>query len=176
MAVGHPVDVSAVVEPPIDIRRTIRPADFERTSASKQFSILVIDDNSEDRRLLRLALKWVRFPVEITIQTADSCEDALRSLTTGTAPLPSLVLINLERKGIRCLKALENLKQSKRTRAVPVVAWAQAGDPLLDEAYAAQVNCLLRKPETVEDAELMLTRLVNFWTLPNIILPRQRNL
>ena len=136
-----------------------------------KFSILVIDDDPEEKRLLRLALKWARFPVEVSVRTADDCEAALKGMVDGAAPLPSLVLINLERKGRKCLKALEKLKHNDRTRAIPVAAWARTGDASMDEAYAAQANCVLPKPETMEQAEIALTRLVNFWSLPSIVLP-----
>ncbi len=145
---------------------------FEQAPDVPRFSILVIDDNPDDKRLLRLALKWTRLPVEVMVRVADDCEAALRSVADGTAPLPNLVLIDLERKGKRCLRALERLKQNEATRAIPVAAWAGTGDRELDSAYAAQANCVLQKPETVEQAELLLTRLVRFWSSPFVFLPR----
>ena len=137
--------------------------------------MLVIDDDEESRRTLRVALKWARFPVEISLRFADDCEAALDGIIEGTAPLPTMVLINLDRKGKQCLKVLQRLKQNESTCIIPVAAWTRkTGNEALDQAYAASANCVLCRPETVEEAELMLTRLVAFWSLPNVILPVRR--
>jgi CheY-like chemotaxis protein len=154
------------------VRNLAVPKGFEQGPEPRSFSILVIDDNLEDKRLLRLALKWARLPVEVVVRVADDCEAALKAVADGTAPFPNLVLIDLERKGKRCLRALERLKQNEATRAIPVAAWARTGDTELDAAYAAQANCVLQKPETVEQAELMLTRLIRFWSSPFVFVPR----
>lgn len=159
-------------EPVSAIKKLPVPQVFEQAQEMPRFSILVINDNPRDKRLLRLALKWARLPVEVMVRVADDCEAALGAVADGTAPLPNLVLIDLERKGKRCLKALERLKQNEGTRAIPVAAWARTGDRELDSAYSAQANCVLQKPETVEQAGLLLTRLVRFWSSPFVFLPR----
>jgi CheY-like chemotaxis protein len=159
-------------EPVSGLKKLPVPQVFEQAPDLPQFSILVIDDNPADKRLVRLALKWARLPVEVVVRVADDCEAALKGVVDGTAPLPNLVLLDLERKGKRCLKALEHLKQNERTRAIPVAAWARSGDRELDTAYAAQANCILEKPETVEQAEQLLGRLVRFWSSPFVFLPR----
>jgi CheY-like chemotaxis protein len=174
MGTSHVSGLPSPFAPISDIQKFSAPANLWNNSAAKEFCILAIDDDPKDKRLLRLALKCARFPGDVTIRIADDCETALTSLISGTAPLPSLVLINLERKGKRCLKALENLKQSVRTSGIPVAAWARTGDTSLDDAYAAYANCVLQKPETVEEAEAALTSLVRFWSMPGILLPHRR--
>jgi CheY-like chemotaxis protein len=86
--------------------------------------------------------------------------------------LPSIIVLDLERNGKRCLKALERLKQNRRTRGIPVIGLAGPVINDLNGAYAAQVNCVVRKPATVEEAELFWTRIERFWfsavTLPAV--------
>lgn len=174
MGTSHVSGFPSPFAPTSGVPQLSAPTNLWDSSTAKEFWILAIDDDPKDQRLLRLALKCARFPGEVSIRIADNCETALTALTTGTAPLPSLVLISLERKGKRCLKALENLKQNDRTNAIPVAAWARTGDASLDDAYAAYANCVLPKPETVEEAEATLTRLVRFWSMPGILLPHRR--
>ena len=174
MGTSHVSGLLSPFAPVADIPKLSAPVTLWDSSAAKGFCILAIDDDPKDKRLLRLAVKCARLPGDVTIRIADDCETALKSLISGTAPLPSLVLISLERKGKRCLKALENLKQSDRTNGIPVAAWARTGDASLDDAYAAYANCVLQKPETVEEAEATLTRLVRFWSMPGILLPHRR--
>ena len=174
MGTSHVSGLLGPIESASGIEKLPAPGIFGNTGTAKEFCILAIDDDPQDKRLLRLALKWARFPGDVSIRIADDCETALTSLVSGTSPLPNLVLISLERKGKRCLKALEKLKQSDRTAAIPVAAWARTGDGSLDDAYAAYANCILQKPETVDEAEAILTRLVRFWSLPGILLPHRR--
>lgn len=139
---------------------------------TRAYSVLVIDDNPEDMRVLRLALKWMRFSSDVVVNVADNCESALNDLCDGAAPLPSIIVLDLERNGKRCLKALERLKQNRRTRGIPVIGLAGPVINDLNGAYAAQVNCVVRKPATVEEAELFWTRIERFWfsavTLPAV--------
>jgi CheY-like chemotaxis protein len=139
---------------------------------SRQFSLLIIEDNPDDIRVLRLALKWMRSSVPVSVTVADDCQSALNRLCDGDGPLPSVILLDLERQGKRCVRALERLKQSKRTRAIPVIMMARHGQKGVEDSYAACANCVVAKPETVEDAEQLLSRLERFWfvaaTLPSM--------
>jgi len=76
-----------------------------------------------------------------------------------------VILLDLERQGKRCLRALDRLKQSKRSRSIPVIIMARAGQKGIEDSYAACANCVVAKPETVEQAEQLLTRLERFWFL-----------
>jgi CheY-like chemotaxis protein len=134
-------------------------------AAARDFSLLIIDDNPDDLRVLRLALKWMRSSVAVSVNIAEDCQSALNRLCDGDAPLPSVILLDLERQGKRCLRALERLKQSGRTRSIPVVMMARPGQKGVDDSYAACANCVVPKPETVEQAEQLLTRLERFWFL-----------
>jgi CheY-like chemotaxis protein len=135
-----------------------------------QTSLLIIDDNADDVRVLRLALKWMRSPIPFSVRVSEDCETTLNELCCGNGPLPSVILLDLERQGKRCLRALDRLKQTKRSRAIPVIIMARPAQHGVEDSYAACANCVVRKPETVEEAEQLLTRIERFWfqaaTLP----------
>jgi CheY-like chemotaxis protein len=131
----------------------------------REFSLLIIDDNPDDLRVLRLALKWMRSSVAVSVHIAEDCQSTLNRLCDGDGPLPNIILLDLERQGKRCLRALERLKQGKRTRSIPVVIMARSGQKGVEDSYAACANCVVTKPETVEQAEQLLTRLERFWFL-----------
>jgi CheY-like chemotaxis protein len=135
------------------------------SAAPQQFSLLIIDDNPDDLRVLRLALKWMRSSVAVSVSIAEDCQSTLNRLCDGDAPLPSVILLDLERQGKRCVRALERLKECRRTRSVPVVIMARSGQKGVEDSYAACANCVVVKPETVEQAERLLTRLERFWFL-----------
>jgi CheY-like chemotaxis protein len=136
-----------------------------RAAEPRKFSLLIIDDNPDDIRVLRLALKWMRSSVGVSVNVAEDCQSALNRLCDGDGPLPSVILLDSERQGKRCLRALDRLKQSSRTRAIPVIMMARAGQKGVEDSYAACANCVVVKPETVEQAEQLLTRLERFWFL-----------
>jgi chemotaxis family two-component system response regulator Rcp1 len=142
----------------------------ESNAQLRRLSVLVVDDNAAEKCQFRLALKWVRLPIPVALNIVDDCASALDALIHGVAPVPSLILLNLDRRGKRCLKALEALKSSAETRSIPVIAWGRPGTGLAD-AYDSHVNCVVAKPETVEQAELLLTRIVKFWFSTFTLLP-----
>jgi CheY-like chemotaxis protein len=145
----------------------------ESGTDSGSFTILVIDGDPSDTRLLRLALKWMRFEVPVSVQVTGDCESALNNLCAGLSQPPNIILLDLERQGKRCLKALERLKQSPRTHSIPVIALASPIESDFSDAYAAQANCVVPKPATVEQAELLLRRIERFW-FAAASLPRPR--
>jgi CheY-like chemotaxis protein len=133
-------------------------------------SLLVIDDNADSARFLRLATKWMRSTMPVSVIVAENCQTALDAICDGDGLLPNVILLNSERQGKRCLGALQRLKHSERTRSVPVIIMARPGQDPVDESYAAYANCVVAKPESVTDAEQLLSRLERFWfhaaTLP----------
>jgi len=157
-AVPAGLERTACLEP-ITVRTIVNPA------SDRKFSLLIIDDDPDDIRVLRLASKWMRSSVGVSVNVAEDCQSALNRLCDGNGPLPSVILLDLERQGKRCLRALDRLKQSKRTRAIPVIMMARAGQKGVEDSYAASANCVVPKPETVEQAERLLTRLERFWFL-----------
>jgi CheY-like chemotaxis protein len=135
----------------------------EREFDARTFSILVIDENAEDLKLLRLALKWTRFTVDLSVHFTADCETTLKHLLHPDAVLPSLIVLDLERSGKPCLKALKVLKQNARTCSIPVIGWARPENKILTDVYREQANCVVKKPGTVEEAEEFLHRIERFW-------------
>jgi CheY-like chemotaxis protein len=170
MAAHHSVDLANLVAPPLVTRPSAFPKPDPAKSRATDFSILFIEHDDEDKRRLRVALKRMRFPLEVNIRIADDCQAALNALIDNSAPIPSIILLNLQREGKPCLEALQRLRSNTRTQAVPVIGWVSEGQRF-DEAYGSHINCMLRKGSTIEAIEKSLSRLVNFWTLPNVILP-----
>ena len=136
---------------------------YAHTSEARPFSILVLDSNQSDIRLLRLASKWGRSSSHLSFRAVGECEAVLEALSSGYAPLPSIIVLDIEREGRPCLRALKQLKQNSRTQTIPVVVMARPDESALRDAYAAYANCVVPKPETLEEAEALLSRLERFW-------------
>jgi CheY-like chemotaxis protein len=178
MATFIPMDSgSLAAAKPAHLQELVARCVPEHPSSAKQFSILIIDDNPEDIRLLRLALKWMRFSVPITVRVSLDCAASLEELCSGeNVNLPSIIVLNLDLadSGKQCLKSLGCLKQDQRTRSIPVIAISSQFGKGISEAYSAHANCVVPKPTTVEEAENLLARIERFWFSTAVLSPASR--
>jgi CheY-like chemotaxis protein len=107
-------------------------------------TILVADDNAEEREALALALRRRGY----TVLTAGDGAEALRLLHTG--PAPGLILLDMLMPGCDGWQFLELRKPSPALAAVPVVV--TTGLATANAAWAASLGAVgfLRKPFGVE--------------------------
>lgn len=128
-------------------------------------SILVVEDNPGDVRLIREALKGVEPAPRI-----DACGDAdqalayLRDAAAGKGSLPRLILLdfNLPKSGSREL--LHTIKEDRTLRLIPVaVLTTSNSDRDIRDAYALRANCYIRKPVDLDSFFETIRTTANFW-------------
>lgn len=96
-------------------------------------SILVVDDNETNVKLVRFLLKKRGYDVRV----AANAHEALAILESF---VPRLILMDLQLPGMDGLELTRRIKAEPRTRAVPIVAvtaYAMKGD----EEKARQAGC-----------------------------------
>jgi CheY-like chemotaxis protein len=102
--------------------------------------VLVIDDNTQNLKLLRVLLSVEGYDV----QTATDAEHALRVLETFT---PEVILMDLQLPGMDGLELTRRLKADPLRRAIRVIAvtaYAMKGDD--EKARAAGCDDYVSKP------------------------------
>jgi CheY-like chemotaxis protein len=107
-------------------------------------SILIVDDNTQNLKLVRVVLVNEGFDV----QTASNAEDALQLLRTFT---PRLILMDIQLPGMDGLELTRQLKADPATRAVRIIAltaYAMKGDD--EKAFAAGCDGYITKPIDIE--------------------------
>lgn len=131
-------------------------------------TILLMDDNPDDARFVRLALQ--RVGVITPIQTVTSAEEAQYYLRgqgcyadSEAYPQPVLVLLDLIKEGSG-LEFLAWLRQQTPLRRLPVVVLTSCrGDAEIGRAYEAGCNSYLIKPVSFNTLLVMMQTLTQYW-------------
>jgi CheY-like chemotaxis protein len=102
--------------------------------------ILIVDDEEDNRELLRIILNWSGFVTQMAV----SGEEALRS---AAAEPPDLVLVDLLMPGMDGYQLLASLKQKPETEHIPVIMLSALSDSATRErAFSGGVDAYLTKP------------------------------
>jgi len=129
-------------------------------------TVLLVEDSENDRLLARRAFKSGGISAEL--QTVANGKEALAYLVgsgaTPPAPLPDLVLLDLNLPGIPGLSLLKRLRRTDRTALVPVVVLTTSGEEEdVRQSYHLGANSYVKKPiDYHEFAEIVLL-LTRYW-------------
>lgn len=139
--------------------------------------ILLVEDNPDDELLLRRALR--QSPQQPTVVVAHDGVEALDYLfrpsveaTHTPAPLPRLILLDLELPRLNGLDVLRRVRAETRTQWLPVViltSSAEARD--LTASYHAGCNSYVCKPVDFSRYLAIAQHLTEYWLGLNISPP-----
>jgi two-component system response regulator len=136
---------------------------------SEEIDVLLVEDNPDDAEFTLRALRKANVALRIA-HAADGVDALEFVFGTGaqakraSAPLPRVVLLDLELPKVGGLDVLRRIKRDARTRALPVVMLTSSREQRdIRECYLAGANSFVVKP--VEYAELIakLGDLVRYW-------------
>ena len=117
-------------------------------------TILVVEDNERNRKLVRTILTYRGFEVV-------ECDDGAPSLELARKHRPALVLMDIELPTMDGITALGRLRGDPETAAIPVVAVTASVTPSERERVAAAgFNAYLAKPIDVNAFNETVDRLV----------------
>ena len=143
------------------------------TLPSRPIEVLLVEDNPGDARLTREALREGK--IHNNLHHARDGVEALAFLKRegefAKAPMPDLVLLdlNLPRKDGR--EVLAEMKQDPRLRTIPVVVLttSEAENDIV-RSYELHANCYITKPVGLEQFISIVREIESFWlavvTLP----------
>jgi len=132
-------------------------------------TILMADDDADDRRLTRDALEESRLANDLRfVENGEELLDYLRHLgkysNPETAPRPGLILLdlNMPRKDGRT--ALKEMKADPELRQIPItVLTTSKTDEDIFRSYDLGVNSYIVKPVTFEALVDILQTLEKYW-------------
>lgn len=143
---------------------------------SKTLTVLLADDDEEDRLMARDAWRESAFNGEIRfVEDGEDLMDYLRKRgrfhDASDAPVPDLVLLdlNMPRKDGR--EALVEIKRDPALRSIPVVVLTTSKrDEDVQRSYQAGASSFIVKPVTFEGLVTVMRELRRYWadlvTLP----------
>jgi len=88
---------------------------------NKHITILLVDDDEDDRKLFFEAVKEV--DNKIRCISAGNCQEALHYLKTETNILPDFIFLDLRMPGYSGKKCLEEIKKDARLLPIPVIIY-----------------------------------------------------
>jgi CheY-like chemotaxis protein len=141
--------------------------------------ILLVEDNASDEKLTVLAFKQCGVSNQVVVVRDGA--DALDYLNgtgkftgSGTCVLPTLVLLDLKLPRVDGLEVLRRIRDSERTKALPVVILTSSReDEDVIRSYALGANAYVRKPVAFTEFAQAAKTLGLFWLLINEPLPER---
>ena len=128
--------------------------------------ILLAEDNVGDVILTRQALQesGIEHTLVVVRDGVEACEYLFPAAGAEPQPLPSLVLLDQKMPRIDGLEVLRRIRESERTRCLPVVMLTSSIEPRdLQQSYRLGVNSYLRKPLTFERFVHMIRLTGEYW-------------
>ena len=135
----------------------------------KPYTILMVDDDSEDCLLLRDALQEIGLPHVLRfVRDGEELFDYLcrrgEHESPQQAPRPDLILLDLKMPKMDGREVLRALKSQRQFRRIPVVALttSTARDDV-ECSYDMGVNSYITKPVTFRDLVDIISVLCRYW-------------
>lgn len=139
------------------------------TRAPGSYTILLADDDEDDRLLTRDAMEECGFETELrVVEDGEELLDYLRGdgkySGVDARPRPNLILLdlNMPRKDGR--QALTELKSDPQLRAIPVVVFTTSSSPEdIAQSYDRGASSYLTKPTTFAALVEMMANVKRYW-------------
>lgn len=134
-------------------------------------TILMADDDADDRLLAREALVDANFPEEnlIFVEDGEVLMDFLcgRGQYAGSnkAQLPDLILLDLNMPKKDGREALKEIKTNPKLRQIPVVVFTTSTLPDdIRKSYDLGANTFISKPPNFEDLVSVMQTIKYYWS------------
>jgi CheY-like chemotaxis protein len=134
--------------------------------------LLVVEDSNEDFRILQRLMR--RMAVQNPIHRCTSGDEVLDYLyqegkNTDGLSRPSVILLDLNLPGIDGRDILEQLKQDKSFKEIPIVIFTTSSNPKdIEFCYQKGANGYLVKPMDAQELQKTIQAFVDYWLQVNI--------
>lgn len=136
-------------------------------------SILVADDDAEDRLLIKDAFKEAKLANEL--EFVNDGEELIERLKDTSRELPGLILLDLNMPKKDGREALREIKGNPQLRHIPVVVLTTSkAEEDIARTYNLGVNSFITKPVTFSSLVTVILDLAHYW-FEIVVLPKPGN-
>ncbi len=135
----------------------------------KSITILVADDDAEDRMMIRDALEENRLANDVRfVENGEELMEYLsrqgRYRSLETSPKPGLILLDLNMPKKDGREALKEIKNNPELRGIPVVVLTTSkAEEDIYRTYDLGVNSFITKPVTFDSLVTITRELGRYW-------------
>lgn len=129
----------------------------------KKGSIIIVDDDTDDREVLRDAFLMANEEAEChLLPNGEQLMDYLNK--HGVSSPPSVIMLDLNMPGKDGREILKEIKSSKQFHSVPVVVFTTSSSPRDKQTvYDAGANCFVTKPDTFNKLVDLTKSIMGLW-------------
>ena len=138
-----------------------------KTAALKQVTILLVEDDRGDQKLIKNSLSDQRIANYLSV--AENGEQALDYLSgskagDGECPRPDLILLDLNMPGMGGKEFLRRIKDDEELESIPVVILTTSDlEQDVIDSYKLQAAGYVKKPVSLEGFRETLSKLEEYW-------------
>ena len=141
-------------------------------------NILLVEDNPDDRELMKLAFAEEEIPHNLII-VSDGIE-ALNYLLrqedssdeSSSTSMPALIMLDLNLPRINGIEVLRRIRAHPKTRLLPVVIISSSNEPQdLIDSYINGCNSYIRKPIHFTQLQKFVKEVSTYWLTVNQLPP-----
>lgn len=148
------------------------------TTTRETQTILLVDDNDEDRHSTVRALR--KAGLSNNIELCESGDEALDYLyrrngfaDLACSPRPGMILLDLEMPGLDGRDVLTRIKDDEALKTIPVIVLtSSSAAPDIERCYALGANSYLQKPISFTALVEAIQRLADYW-FEIVVLPKE---
>jgi chemotaxis family two-component system response regulator Rcp1 len=145
--------------------------------AMKPLSILLVEDDLADQKLIKTSLKKQKIANDLHI--VNNGEEGLdflyhRGGYSSGEPLPDLILLDLNMPGMGGKEFLKSVKNDGNLRQIPVIilTTSDSEKDILD-SYKLQASGYVNKPVTLDGFTQAMGRIEDYWFMLCKLPPRE---
>ncbi|HEV7347062.1 response regulator [Telluribacter sp.] len=113
-------------------------------------TIYLVDDDQDDRYLIRQALEQTGVPLEVV--EAENGLELLSLIQQNEKGSPALILLDMNMPKMNGLETALALKADSRTNAIPIVMISTSStQALIESAYQVGISSFLIKPSSFQE-------------------------
>ena len=137
--------------------------------------VLLVEDSPGDVRLTREAFRDANGLVEMNVASdgVEAMAFLRREGTYADASRPDLILLDLNLPKMDGREVLALIKEDESLKTIPtVILTTSDAEADIVKSYQLQANCYLSKPVQLDEFELLVKSINDFW-LTRVKLPQQ---